>query len=316
MSLTARLKNMATIPKEYLSETPPVPKSVKIEISSRCNYRCSYCALASRTEGPKDMDFEVFQRITTEMRDIGIKEFGVFYIGEPFMAPPNLLVSCIEWLKKDLKVPYVFLTTNGAVASLLEVKRCMAAGLDSLKFSVNFSHEAQFLKMSGVKSSGPFFRAIENIRHSRLVRDQGGYSTKIYASSLMYDPQQERRMKPLLREHVLPFVDEHYWLPLFNETAAFPNRPKSERIGNVAGYHDPVEPLPCWAVFTAAHVLVDGRLTACCHDATGQWAMGDLNKQSFMEAWHSEEYKVLRNAHLRKDVHGTRCVKCIDSTEG
>jgi radical SAM protein with 4Fe4S-binding SPASM domain len=315
MSLTARLKSVATIPPEYLSETPPVPKSVKIEISSRCNYRCSYCALKTRKGVAPDMDFDFFKRISTEMRDIGINEFGVFYIGEPF-TNPGLLVDCITFLKRDLKVPYVFLTTNGSLANGTKVKAVMKAGLDSLKYSVNFSDAEQFRSMSGVKDEGQFHSSLKSIKVAREIRDSFKYGTKIYASSIMYDPDQERRMKPLLKEHVLPYVDEHYWLPLFNDTAAFPNRPKSERIGNVAGYHDPVDPLPCWAVFTAAHVLVDGRLTACCHDATGQWAMGDLRKQSFMEAWHSEEYRVLRNAHLRKDVSGTRCVKCIDSTEG
>jgi hypothetical protein len=39
--------------------------------------------------------------------------------------------------------------------------------------------------------------------------------------------------------------------------------------------------------------------------------MGDLNRQSFMEAWHSEPFTRLREAHLRKDVRGTVCEKCV-----
>lgn len=45
-------------------------------------------------------------------------------------------------------------------------------------------------------------------------------------------------------------------------------------------------------------------------DATGNWVMGDLKTQTFMEAWHSEEFKNLRQAHLNKDIRGTKCVKC------
>jgi radical SAM protein with 4Fe4S-binding SPASM domain len=120
-------------------------------------------------------------------------------------------------------------------------------------------------------------------------------------------------MAPFLEKNVIPYVDENYWLPLFNETAAFPERDIS-RVGNVGNYHAPVDPLPCWSVFTACHVLSDGKMSACCHDAIGHWIMGDLKTQSFMEAWHSEEYTQLRKAHLAKDVTGTRCVRCIDST--
>jgi hypothetical protein len=39
--------------------------------------------------------------------------------------------------------------------------------------------------------------------------------------------------------------------------------------------------------------------------------MGDLNRQSFMEAWNSETFVKLRAAHLRKDVTGTVCEKCV-----
>ena len=39
--------------------------------------------------------------------------------------------------------------------------------------------------------------------------------------------------------------------------------------------------------------------------------MGDLNSQSFMEAWYSAAFVALRDAHLRKDVSGTVCQKCV-----
>jgi radical SAM protein with 4Fe4S-binding SPASM domain len=71
------------------------------------------------------------------------------------------------------------------------------------------------------------------------------------------------------------------------------------------------EPLPCWSAFTEGHVTAEGKLSACCFDATANWAMGDLNRQSFMEAWHSAAFVALREAHLRRDVSGTVCQKCI-----
>jgi hypothetical protein len=39
--------------------------------------------------------------------------------------------------------------------------------------------------------------------------------------------------------------------------------------------------------------------------------MGDLTQQSFMEAWNSEAFVHLREAHLRRDVTGTVCEKCV-----
>ena len=143
-SITDRIDNVTKIPPEYLKATLPAPKSVKIEISPRCNYRCGFCALRTREVQPKwDMDFALFKRITREMREAGVEEIGVFYLGESFMNP-RLLVDCVTWLKRDVGMPYVFLTSNASMAFPEALEECMKAGLDSLKWSVNAADEEQF----------------------------------------------------------------------------------------------------------------------------------------------------------------------------
>ena len=62
------------------------------------------------------MDLGFFKRITSEMRDAGVSEIGVFFIGESFMAP-DLLIDAVLYLKRVIEMPYVFLTSNGSVAS-------------------------------------------------------------------------------------------------------------------------------------------------------------------------------------------------------
>lgn len=313
-TITSRLAGVSNIPDEFKTETPPIPKSVKIELSPRCNYQCSYCALSTRMPGPQsDMDYVLFKKITRELKELNVQEVGVFYIGESF-TNPTLLIKGIKFLKKELKIPYVFLTSNASLADVSTVKRCMEVGLDSLKWSCNFANLEQFKEMSGVTNEELWKSAITNIRRAHETRKTGEYKTGLYASSIMYDTAQKDKMADFLEAHVLPYVDEHYWLPLFNEVAAFPGRQKTT-IGNVGNYYAPVDPLPCWTTFTAAHIMSDGRVSACCHDAVGNWVMGDLKTDSFMKVWHSDEFRALRKAHLAKDVTGTKCEACIDSTK-
>lgn len=73
------------------------------------------------------MDLVLFKRITKEMRDAGVEEIGVFYFGELFMNP-RLLVDCIEYLKRGLAMPYVFLTSNASMAFPEAVERLHAGG--------------------------------------------------------------------------------------------------------------------------------------------------------------------------------------------
>ena len=115
--ITDRIDAITQIPPERMRAILPAPKSVKVELSGRCNYRCGYCALRTRVSQPtKDMDAALFRRLAAEMREAGVEELGMFYIGESFMNGP-LLADCISYAKRILEFPYVFLTTNGSLAT-------------------------------------------------------------------------------------------------------------------------------------------------------------------------------------------------------
>lgn len=312
--ITERIDNITRIPPAYQKAVLPAPKSVKIEISPRCNYRCGFCALRTREVQPKwDMDFGLFRRITREMREAGVEEIGVFYLGESFMNP-RLLIDCVKYLKQEIGMPYVFLTSNASMSFVEAVEECMKAGLDSLKWSVNAADEDQFEKIMGV-SGRLFHRALDNIREAFEMRAAKGYKTGLYASSIKYDGEQQTKMEALLDAKVRPYVDQHYWLPLYSMGAFATLREEQLGYRPTAGNQGRLgalrEPLPCWSAFTEGHVTAEGKLSACCFDATANWTMGDLNAVPFMEAWNSQAFVKLREAHLRRDVSGTVCEKCL-----
>lgn len=313
--ITDRIDAVTRIPEYCRIPYPPPPKSVKIGITGRCNFRCRYCALASRKQQPRpadDMPIDLFKKITTELSVLGVKEIGVFYIGESFINPP-LLVEAVQWCKKELKVPYVFLTTQGSLADPMTLYGVMKSGLDSLKFSVNFCDPSQMKAIAGVDGRN-LERMEENIATAQRIRWANDFPTKLYASSIRYDDAHHQKMQAYLESKVIPFVDHHYWLPLYSMGNMATQREKQlgyqPTPGNIGRFDNPVPPLPCWTLFTGGHVLHTGELTACCFDATGDWVMGDLRKESFMTAWHSEPFRELRRRHLTKQVAGTICEPC------
>ena len=315
MSITERIDAVTKIPETHLREDPPAPRSVKIELTGRCNFRCGFCALRTREVQPKgDMSMDLFRRITVDMRCAGVDEIGLFYLGESFSAP-ELLLEAVEWCKRELQFPYVFLTTNGSLATPERVRLIMDAGLDSLKFSINAADEEQFEAVMGVKAR-LFRQALDNLQAARAVRDAGGFKCGIYASSIQYDGEQAEKMRAMLEKEVLPWVDQHYFLPLYGQmthwnedrTASLGYLPTAGNQGRIGALRDP---LPCWSAFTEGHVTADGILTACCFDSDGRFAMGDLVRTRFMDAWHSLPFKELRAAHLGMDVNGTICEWCL-----
>ena len=312
--ITDRIDAITNVSEQYRHRILPAPKSVKIELTGRCNYRCGFCALRTRQHQPvEDMDFGLFKRITKEMRESGVEEIGVFYIGESFMNP-LLLVDAIRYVKQELEFPYVFLTTNGSLATHDRIEQCFRAGLDSLKFSVNAADDAQFREVMGVKSK-LYNDAFNNIKVARAIRDTKDYRCGLYASSIKYDGAQQEKMEALLQEHVLPYVDQHYWLPLYSMGSMATDREAELGYRPTAGNQGRLgmlrKPLPCWSAFTEGHVRADGGLSLCCFDADGRFVVGDLNTQSFMEAWNSWAFQEIREAHLRENLTGTVCAECV-----
>jgi radical SAM protein with 4Fe4S-binding SPASM domain len=306
--ITDRIDNITNIP--FKRVDPPVPESVKIELTNKCNYRCGFCPVTLRSKSPHVMDFNLFKSITTQLKELGVKEIGLFFMGESFTVP-GLLLKSISYLK-SIGISYIFLTSNGSTARPLITARCMELGLDSLKWSVNFSDKEQFTRMCGVDYS-LFEASLENIKSAFEVRKQYGYTTKLYASSIRYDDSQIEKMQPLLSEHILPYVDQHYWLPLYSMGSLVNTESKigiKSIAGNPGRYDNQVQPIPCWTLFTEAHIMSDGRVTACGADATGEWVMGDIKTDSFMDIWHNTEFKKLRKEHLNNNVIGTKCEKC------
>jgi MoaA/NifB/PqqE/SkfB family radical SAM enzyme len=310
--ITERIDNVTRIPENYRIVTPPAPKSVKIEITGKCNYRCGFCPLSARETNGKDMDINLFKRIAQEIRSLGIEEVGIFFMGESFTSP-DLLIESVKYLKY-IGTPYVFLTSNASLAKGDIIRKVMSAGLDSLKWSVNFADKQQFKNICGVKES-LFGTALENIKETFNIRNQYGFRTKLYASSIHYDDDQLGRIKTLLDERIIPYVDQHYWLPLYSMGSLATSKERELGLQPIAGnpgrYDNPVPPIPCWTLFTEAHIMNDGRMTACCADATGEWVMGDLKNMTFMEAWHSDIFQELRKEHLSGNVIGTKCENCV-----
>lgn len=308
--ITERIDAITALEGERRVPAPPCPRSVKIELTARCNFRCSFCATGYRLRDKRDMDWDFYRRLIKDLKHSGVEELGMFYLGESFLLPwlPDAIRAA-----RDEGIEYIFLTTNGSLATPDKVEACMEAGLNSLKFSLNYANEEQFKDVAQVKG-GLFHAMIENVKAARGVRDNGGYACGVYGSYIDYDGAQGERMRDMVAD-LTPYLDECYALPLYSQADLVSVDEKGrgwEIRGGNPGRAGAMRPaVPCWSLFTEARVTYDGYLSACCFDHDGRFRMGDLKKQPFLEAWNCERFRQLRSAHLSGDVSATVCKDCV-----
>ncbi len=315
MGITERIDAITALGPARRAAVLPAPKSVKIELTGRCNFACAFCARSQRLREQKDMDRALFERLLLEMREAGVEEIGLFYLGESFLVP--WLEDAVRFAKQEAGYPYVFLTTNGSLASPARLRVCMEAGLDSLKFSLNYADEDQFKDIARVK--GHLFNTIiDNVKAARSIRaeveEKTGHRCGVYGSYIQYDGGQGGRMADLVTA-LDPYLDEIYALPLYNQADLVGEDMEARGFTVTAGNRGRLaalrDPLPCWSLFTEGHISAQGKLVGCCFAHTDDFEFGDLTEQSFMAAWNSPRAQVLRGANLNKDVAGTPCEGCV-----
>ena len=96
-SITTRIDAITHIDDAYRAEMPPCPRSVKIELTPRCNFACAYCARSQRLRQQKDMTQ------TLNKRQDGDEELGLFYLGESFLL--KWLPEAGAYAKRDVGRP-------------------------------------------------------------------------------------------------------------------------------------------------------------------------------------------------------------------
>ena len=266
--------------------TPSFPKSVKIEVTSRCNMNCSFCATSKGLRKHGDMSLETFERVCKDCVDSGVEDVGLFLLGESLVLP-NLERYCE--IDKKVGAKRVFLTTNGILATPERVEGLVCAGLDSLKFSIGTPPED--------------YRVIQNLLFAAWFCS--GHGVEVSASSV-FDPDKAEQQNRL-RASLAPYIDSYYCLPQMNQAGHMPTGCN----GNPGTLRDPRPIQPCWVLFNTAHITWDGHMTACCFDHDGRFKVADLFKTSVKDAWNCRKFTDLRAAHLSGKAKESLCERCL-----
>jgi len=282
------------------SVAPPFPvKHMNVEISNYCNHNCIFCARNKKEKTFGLMDEVFYSHIMQEAFYEGVREVGLFINGEPFTHPK---LSVYIRLAKEIGYHYVYLTTNGSLATPENLRKSVDAGLDSIKFSINAATNESYAKVHG---RDDFEKVIDNLNYAREFRNISGKKYKIFGSFFVTN----------ITEMEAEYFKQHYGY-LFDDLAFYKIRGYGMMQENAKLTTNFTARLKCTLPFNTIAIDYDGSLLVCCQDINQRVFIADLSKVSLRQAWYGENMTNFRKMHIDDNLAGTICEECLESGGG
>jgi MoaA/NifB/PqqE/SkfB family radical SAM enzyme len=325
----------------------PVPKTLWIELTSKCPFKCVFCTREVRWGNGKNLDFDIYRTLIGQLEE---PEFiGLNYSGESIHYPR--LMEAIE-LACDTGA-YTELVTALSSAPEALVRKIVESRLDRLAVSLHTLDEKQYKEIYGFSSLQALKQQIENITALKRKLNKktpkldfcfvamshnlhqlaavARYATEAGAEEIFIHPIIGRHPIPwdFSRElHsnklTIPFKDAlreairetRTALPQLPITVLNPDLDLNPTLQTTPLYYAP--PLPdggrihvCdQSPFESVHVLANGDVVVCeVHDEV---ALGNLHSAGIREIWNGERYREFRRQYVTGENPG--CRNCVWKT--
>lgn len=148
-----------------------MPRSIDIELTTRCNLLCVMCQHTYWKRPPLDMPLSMFQNILQDIPSLSsVKLHGV---GEPLLNPQ--LVDMIYLAKqKDL---FVWTYTNGTLLHVdRQIDRLLDSGIDLLRISMDAADKATY---ECIRVGSRWEQVVENVKLLIKRRKELGSNTQV-----------------------------------------------------------------------------------------------------------------------------------------
>ncbi|MCP4763506.1 MAG: radical SAM protein [archaeon] len=303
MNAINKFKKKLKILKRKVFQSPHPPTLFQIEITNYCNLKCPMCPRNKMTRKVEYMEFTLFKKIVDELEKInprnGGEKFRLHHFGESILHPrikEFITYAEKKGMKTALSTNANFLTPNKHSDIL--------ANLSTLFVSFDGYAKKTYEKH---RVNGNYERTKENLIALLKVK-KNFHKPEIIISTLVTPDTQ-----PELQKY------EDFWL----KKGADKVRLKTvhdwngqKDIAKSIGYKQKISNALCTLFSDYFVVLVDGRVVPCCKDYDGECILGDLNKQTISEVWHSKRYRELRKKHLNGKKNEIKlCSKCSNYPE-
>ena len=284
---------------ELYTLEPPFPTTnFLLELSNACNHACLFCAHQKMRRKVGRMAPEMVESALRQAYELGAREVGMYATGEPFIVPE--LAQYVK-LAKDIGYTYVYLTSNGSLATPERIRAVVDAGVDSVKFSINAPERKLYEFIHG---RDDFDTVMEHLKYLNQYRKESGRDFKIYITGILTRYTEHTR-----EDYFKVFdglADQIVFKDVYNQGGYMP-----EIDWQLKCTHDQEQTRRCNLPFDALCVTWEGYLSVENADFENMLIVADLNKVSLKDGWYGDKMKEVRRMFLDDCLEGTLCHGCV-----
>jgi len=253
---------------------------IQIETTTTCNARCHFCIYKDHPERwGKSMSMELWKKIMDEVGTIDL----IFALKPIGLNEPLLDRQMEERLRyaRD-KVEFIYLFTNGLLATPERCKSLKEAGLDTMIFSLNANNAEQHEKIMGMK--GKYDLVCNNIQAAQ----DAGLDVEVHT---VWNNDQFTSLD------AFEFYQKWGSVPTGGIGLVVREGNWGGELGRTVRKWKPNE--HCYRATTQINVLWNGIVSTCCTDLLPRGLVfGDLNTQTIREVYNGEKYVQFREDHF------------------
>jgi MoaA/NifB/PqqE/SkfB family radical SAM enzyme len=274
-----------------------LPNKVNFDICTYCNHGCTFCSNKDSRTLKNQVSYEDYIKVMDNItKYLDIKEMGLSAKGEVLINKD--FAKIVKVTKEVYNIPYLYISTNGA---LLDDKKCdeiLKAGLDSIKFSINAIDKDEYKK---VHLKDDFDLVIANLKNLIEYKKSSYPNLKILISVILDRSHEEieEAFKDILKDDIR-YIDKILKYSI-TFTPAFSDYKVDDK--KLKG---------CAMVFNEIYIDSDCRLGLCCKDYFKEFDYGSLLDSDFLTLYNQKSMQDIRDAHKRKDFTNYEfCKKCL-----
>ncbi|NWG00508.1 MAG: radical SAM protein [Thermoanaerobaculaceae bacterium] len=268
---------------------------VAVELTNRCNLRCSMCPMNKLGRPDADMEWWLVEKVAADFKANGLTVSWLHEMGDPLLYPR--LPEAIDLF------PNCSVSTNAMLLDERMGKELLATSLRRIRLCLDTINPRVY---PFIRRGGRFEEVVANIR-SFLELSKGSAMTVEIQRLITLETAQES-------------------VRAFEEFFHLDRYPQAKVIEKTCEPLDTSDETPMHQSFYGCFqgypfrwfiVLADGRVTHCCYDAHGQQPIGDMKTQTVQEIVDSVRLVDAMAAFKAKDWQTLpRCGVCYQNAEG